>query len=138
MRLHYKIRDGETIRYVNVMSLYPFVCKYHKLPIVHPITHVVDACKGNCAMLWKEGFIKCSILSPKRMYHPVLPYRCNNKPLFCLCKSCVMVQNTSDCTHDSVSEKSLVGTWVVDEVRLAVDKGYRLIEVYEFYEYEIT
>jgi hypothetical protein len=33
MRLHYKIRDGETIRYVDLMSLYPFVCKSpHKLP----------------------------------------------------------------------------------------------------------
>jgi hypothetical protein len=31
-----------------------------------------------------------------------------------------------------------VGTWVVDEVRLAVDKGYRLIKVYEFYEYDVT
>jgi hypothetical protein len=27
MRVHYKIRDGETIRYVDVMSLYPFICK---------------------------------------------------------------------------------------------------------------
>jgi hypothetical protein len=32
----------------------------------------------------------------------------------------------------------LVGTWVADEVRLAVEKGYRVIEVHEVYEYEIT
>jgi G:T-mismatch repair DNA endonuclease (very short patch repair protein) len=36
MGLHYKIRDGETIRYVDVMSLYPFICKYHKFPIGNP------------------------------------------------------------------------------------------------------
>ena len=27
MRLHYKAREGETIQYVDVMSLYPYVCK---------------------------------------------------------------------------------------------------------------
>jgi hypothetical protein len=32
MRLHYRIREGETIRYTDVMSLYPFCCKYHKSP----------------------------------------------------------------------------------------------------------
>jgi hypothetical protein len=37
----------------------------------------------------------------------------------------------------SVAERALRGMWVVDEVRLAVDKVYRLIEVYEFYEYEV-
>jgi hypothetical protein len=38
----------------------------------------------------------------------------------------------------SVAERALVGTWVVDEVRVAVDKGYRLIGLYEMYEYEVT
>jgi ribosomal protein L2 len=50
MRLHYKIRDGETIRYVDDMSLYPYCCKYHKIPIGHPIINVGEACKdmGQC------------------------------------------------------------------------------------------
>jgi hypothetical protein len=50
MRLHYKIRDGETIRYVDVMSLYLYSCKHHKFPIGHPIIHVGDACidMGQC------------------------------------------------------------------------------------------
>jgi hypothetical protein len=33
---------------------------------------------------------------------------------------------------------ALVGTWVFDEIRLAVQKGYRLIKVYEVYEYQVT
>jgi hypothetical protein len=50
-----------------------------------------------------------------------------------------MQQNTTtDCTHESIAERALVGTWVVYEVRLAVDNVYRLIEVYEFYEYDVT
>jgi hypothetical protein len=32
----------------------------------------------------------------------------------------------------------LDGTWVIDEVRLAVDKGYRIIEIQEVYQYEVT
>ena len=28
MRLHHAAGDGETIQYVDVMSLYPYVCKY--------------------------------------------------------------------------------------------------------------
>jgi len=37
MRLHYRVRDGEeTIQYVDVMSLYPWVCKYFKFPSVIP------------------------------------------------------------------------------------------------------
>ena len=43
MVLHYKIGEGETIRNYNVMSLYPFVCKYLKLPLGHPKIHDGDA-----------------------------------------------------------------------------------------------
>ena len=31
-RLHHAAGDGETIQYVDVMSLYPYVCKYFKFP----------------------------------------------------------------------------------------------------------
>ena len=34
MRLNYKARDPETIHYVDVMILYPYICKYFKFPSV--------------------------------------------------------------------------------------------------------
>jgi hypothetical protein len=40
--------------------------------------------------------------------------------------------------HRSDAERYLEGTWVIDEVRLAVDKGYKILEILEFYEYEVT
>jgi hypothetical protein len=43
-----------------------------------------------------------------------------------------------ECTHDSMQERDIFGTWDLDEVRLAVQKGYRVLEVYEVYEYDIT
>jgi hypothetical protein len=50
-----------------------------------------------------------------------------------------MEQNvTAECTHETVAERSLTGTWVMDEVRLALQKGYEVIEIYEVYEYAVT
>jgi len=42
---HYAIREGETIQYYDVMSLYPYVCKYFKFPVGHPKIHVGDVCR---------------------------------------------------------------------------------------------
>jgi glucose dehydrogenase len=36
-RIHYKIREGdESVQYCDVMSSYPYICKYFKFPIGHP------------------------------------------------------------------------------------------------------
>jgi hypothetical protein len=35
-------------------------------------------------------------------------------------------------------QTALIGMWVMDEVRLAVQKAYQVIEVYEMYEYNVT
>jgi len=32
----------------------------------------------------------------------------------------------------------MIGTWVLDGVRLAVDKGYKTPEICELYEYQVT
>jgi hypothetical protein len=37
-----------------------------------------------------------------------------------------------------VSGRALTFTWVVDEVRLAVERGYRVLKIHELYEYEVT
>ena len=91
-RLHYKIEDGEIIQYIDVMSLYPFVCKYFKFPIGHTVFRVGDALQDMEAMFRKDGQIKCSILPPRHLYHPILPLRCNNILLSCLCRTCALEQ----------------------------------------------
>ena len=45
MRLHYKARENDTIEYVVIMSLYPYIRKYFKFTVGHPIVHVGDECK---------------------------------------------------------------------------------------------
>jgi hypothetical protein len=39
--------------------------------------------------------------------------------------------NQGSCTH-SDEERCIVGTWIVDEVRKAVEMGYSLVDVFEF------
>jgi len=58
MRLHYKPRENETIQYVDVMSLYPYICKYFKFPVGHPIGQVGYECKDIEACLRMDGLIK--------------------------------------------------------------------------------
>ena len=45
--------------------------------------------------------------------------------------------NQGNCTHTD-EERCVVGTWVVDEVRKAIEMCYILMNVFEFWEYEIT
>jgi hypothetical protein len=140
MSLHKEVEEGvETIQYCDVMSLYPYICKYGKFPIGHPTIHAGDECKDIDTMLKKGGLIKCCVMPPTKLFHPVLPYRCNNKLLFCLCRTCAEELNmATECTHTSVKDRALTGTWVMDEVRMAVEKGYKVVEVYEVYEYQTT
>jgi len=57
--------------------------------------------------------------------------------LFPLCSACADTMKQDDCTH-SDEERCIVRTWIVGEVRKAVYMGYRLVEVFEFWEYEVT
>ena len=63
------------------------------------------------------------------MYHPVLPFRANEKLKFCLWGTCVLTSNTRECCCTKDEERALTGTCVIDEIRLAVQKGYRFFEV---------
>jgi hypothetical protein len=138
-RLHYKAAEVETNQYVDVMSLYPYICKYFKFPICHPVIQAGDDCADTDAMLQKDGLIKSTILPPKHLFHPVLLFLFNNQLLFCLCNSYAMQQNlTVYCKHETVAERALTGTWVLDEIRLAVQHGYEVVEVHEVYEYQVT
>lgn len=127
---------GEEIRYVDVCSLYPYVCKYGKFPLGHPTVHVGEE---ECAKrgLNVEGLLKCKIVPPSVLYHPVLPMKLHEKLMFLLCRTCGENLNAGDCNH-SDEEKALTGTWTMDEIRVALENGYRLVERYELWEYEVS
>jgi len=71
IRLHYKISEWEeTLQYVGVNSLYPYVCKYYKFPVGHPVIHVGDMSRQR-GYVSKRGFDKMLRLA----YHETLPSR---------------------------------------------------------------
>ena len=45
---HYRVEDGEQIRYVDVISLYHYICKYGKFPVGHPEVYV----GADCPPVW--------------------------------------------------------------------------------------
>ena len=90
----------------------------------HPTIHVGDACRDKQAILSKEGLIKCAVLPPKRLYLPVVRYRCNNKICFAYAgRAQSNAIFSGECLHESTAQRSLTSTWVVDEVRLNIQKG---------------
>ncbi|KAJ8974544.1 hypothetical protein NQ317_000520 [Molorchus minor] len=96
---HYKCGPGEKIKYIDVCSLYPYVCKYGKFPIGHPKVFVGEECSS---LVLKE-----------------------TDGAFC-----------GECTHND-EERSLTGTWIIDEVLKSVEKGYELLEIYEIWKYNV-
>lgn len=136
---YYKCKEGEKIKYIDVCSLYPWVCKYGKFPVGHPKIHTsIDEACSNMKLDAINGLIKCKILPPENLFHPVLPMKQNDKLMFSLCKTCSQNRNDeTKCTH-SDEERALFGTWVIDEVVKAIDLGYKLVSVFEIWEYDVV
>ena len=137
-RLFYEVPEGgkQQIRYRDVCSLYPWVCKYGKFPIGHPA--VITENFGELDLY--EGLVKCKVLPPSNLYHPVLPYRCNGKLLFPLCRTCVEAQIRDPgykCSHNE-DERALRGTWVTLELKKARQMGYIVLETYEVWHFAET
>ncbi|KAG8235182.1 hypothetical protein J437_LFUL015488 [Ladona fulva] len=134
-KLYHKVCEGEKIMYIDVCSLYPYVNKWRKYPVGHPTIFVGDQCPPieEC-----EGFVKCTILPPRGLYHPVLPYRCGGKLTFPLCRSCVEGSVQEDCPHDCENERAITGTWVTEEVKKALQMGYKIKAYHEVWNYKIT
>ena len=112
-KLLYKFKEGECGKYVDFCSLYPTVQFYKKYPIGHP-KKIISPEKYDTK--W-YGFIKCKILSPRELYHPVLPQKIkcekSEKLMFPLCISCAETKQQEKCQH-SENERSFIGTWTTD------------------------
>ena len=137
VKLYHEVDETSNteIKYVDVCSLYPYVCKYGKYPIGHPTVLTKESIDMENIQQY-TGLIKCKILPPKDLYLPVLPLHCNNKMVYPLCRTCAE-NNSSTCNH-SREERALIGTWVTVEVNAALDLGYEMLDVYEIWHFEET
>src|SRR5271170_1878224 len=132
--LYYKkSEEGETVSYVDFCSLYPCINKYGKYPIGHPR---IEKSNLTTDIVPYEGLIKCRVLPPDQLYHPVLPLRTNKKLMFPLCRTCAEKQPTSGRCKHSDEERCFEGTWVSDELKKSVSKGYRILDVAEVWHFD--
>lgn len=123
----FKLYQGEgPIEYEDVTSLYPWVNFQSKYPIGHPEIILNEFGKLDDYF----GLIKCRILPPKNLYIPVLPMHCGKfkKLVFALCSACAENFQVDICTHEDY-ERALTGTWFSEEIKLAVENGYCMIEI---------
>ena len=138
IKLYHEIDETsqDEIKYIDVCSLYPSVCKYGLFPLGHPtILSQEHVDKDNIEQY--EGLIKCKVLPPTNLFHPVLPYKCNNKLMFPLCRTYAERCDPSQkCTHSEDDERALVGTWVSIELKAALEKGYELLDFPETTQYD--
>ncbi|KAK4879682.1 hypothetical protein RN001_007828 [Aquatica leii] len=137
VKLYYKAEENESIRYLDVCSLYPFVNKYGKYPVGHPKIHVGNDVCQQLSLDAVEGIIKCTVLPPTSLYHPVLPCRMHGKLMFILCRVCGETMFNGICNHTD-DERKFTGTYVADELREALSQGYKVLEILEVWEYEIA
>nr|XP_055068853.1 uncharacterized protein LOC129450248 [Misgurnus anguillicaudatus] len=130
-KLYHKAAEGEKIRYVDFTSLYPF-CQAKKC---YPIGHPQIILKDFEPLENYYGLIKASVLPPRKLLHPVLPYRANNKLNFPLCATCCEEQNqTTPCDHTD-EKRMLSGCWVSLELLKAIEKGYVVTKVDEVWHF---
>jgi len=128
---------GERIKFVDVISEYPSVNLSGKYSAGHPTIFLEGDPNMPPVDQW-NGIIKCTVLPPRNLYHPVLPVKANGKLMFPLCRSCMESESSELCRHVP-SEREITDTWCAPELQLALlEKNYELISVHEIYQYPQT
>ena len=134
--LHAVECDESVIKYVDVQSLYPYVCKNKHYPVGHPQCLMGPNLTGMNFTEF-EGPVKCKVLPPRGLMIPILPSHINGKFMFVLCKKCAETESSTPCGH-SDNDRSLTGTWISVELQKAVSVGYNILKVYEVWQYDTT
>jgi len=128
VRMYHHIDHNEEIHYIDYTSLYPFINKTSVYPKGHPsfITQ-----PGHTDISQYFGFMKCKVLPPRQLYHPVLPYREHGKLTFPLCALCPelemgkpVLNRTCVCPHTN-DARALVRYLVYTRVRKSRGVGVR-------------
>jgi hypothetical protein len=132
------LNEGETIKMVDVVSEYPNANLRGRYPYGHPTIYLEDDPGMPPIEQW-NGVVKCTVLPPRDLFLPVLPFKSNGKLMFPLCRTCVETVSNDLCHHDDPALRQITGTWCAPELQLAVlQKGYTIIKIHEVYQYPGT
>ncbi|XP_018334518.2 uncharacterized protein LOC108743448 [Agrilus planipennis] len=117
------------MQYIDVVSLYPTVQYYDPFPIGHP-TKIRRPSEYDPTWF---GLVKCKILPPRKLYHPVLPIK-TDKLVFTLCRKCLHHHQSEKCEHTE-EERTITGCWTTLEIKKALEKGYVMQEIIEVWHF---
>ena len=136
VKLFYEALEDEKIRYLDVTSLYPFITLSGRYPTNHCdiITNHDDF---DYTLESYYGLVKLKVLPPRKLYIPVLPVRCGGKLKFPLCSKCSRTETSRPCKC-SDADRAITGTWTTEEVKAAVQAGYKVVKIYEVYHFSET
>ena len=115
--LHYKTQVGEKVKYVDFTSLYPSVQKQMPYPVGYP--EIITSDFKDITEYF--GLVKCKIVPPRKLFHPVLPSKMNGKLMFPLCRKCVEINQKQTCKHNDY-DRALTGVWCTPEIKVALKK----------------
>ena len=87
-KLFYEVEGREKIHHIDVVSLYPTVCKYD----VYPVSHSEIVVSNFKDIREYFGLVKCVVEAPDNDLFPVLPMVVKEKLVFALCRTCALFQ----------------------------------------------
>ena len=110
----YKIIVGNDLKYINL--------KNGQFYFKNDVNYMV-------------GVMMVSILPPKNLFYPFLPYRLNDESsIFTLCAKC-SENETKNCSHSDI-ERSFISVYFISELVFALQLGYKINEIYECHYFE--
>lgn len=136
--LYYEVKKGEKMKFYDYCSLYSYSMLTSKYFLREPIEILMHKQCDNITISdlnMIDGLIYCKVLPNPKLFFPVLPYRCKNKLMFLSCKTCAESFSLNECRH-SVEERSITGVWSLCECKVAFERGYKLLQIFEIWRYE--
>ena len=118
---------------MDFTSLYPDINKNGVYPVGQP-TIFTENIHPDVSRYF--GLIQCDVLASRGLYDAVLSFKCHNKLMFALCRTCAQeAQQVSFCHHVD-EQRIFTGTWVSLQLNLAVERGYKIVKIHEVWHFQ--
>ena len=129
-------KDQRKGRSVDFVSLYPSVMCTEYYPVGMPVLLNRRDIELPFNLENYFGVVSCQVEPPAKLHIPVLPYKNKaGKLAFPLCRECCN-KKIIGCTHYGQKCRNISGAWTTVELKLALAEGYKIIEVYQIYNFK--
>ena len=129
------LKAGKKGRAYDIVSLYPSVMASELFPVGKPELINRQDITQPFQISNYFGVISCEVQPPAQLHVPVLPYKNKSGKLtFPLCRECADMLLLK-CTHYGEKCRNLFGAWTTVELKLALEEGYKIIDVFQIYHF---